>query len=41
MKKSIDGFYSMVSKNRKGIHKKYTILIDRDKDTLDDTDNDG
>ena len=36
--KSINGFHSLVSKNRNGIHHKYTIIIDpcTDKDDLDE-----
>jgi hypothetical protein len=39
MNKSINGFHSMVSKNRKGIQKKYTVLVEYDEydgDCFDD-----
>ena len=31
MKKSLNGFYSCVSKNIKGIQNKYIVLIDKEK----------
>ena len=32
MKKSLNGFHSMVSKNRLKKQKKYTVVIDKDSD---------
>lgn len=28
MHKSINGFHSLVSKNKNGVHKKYTVVVD-------------
>jgi len=37
MHKSINGFHSLVSKNKKGVHKKYTVVVDP---SLDEDDSD-
>ena len=37
MHKSVNGFHSLVSKNRNGVHKKFTVVVEPD---LDDDDQD-
>ena len=32
MHKSVNGFHSLVSKNRNGVHKKYTVVVEPDLD---------